>query len=63
MGKEEHDAFLYVKDNRRLSKWIGYHIGFQIMDSYQMLHGPFENNELYSKTSEALIAGSKFPYK
>lgn len=63
MGKEQHDMFLYGKDNRQLPKWIGYHIGFQIVNSYQMRHGPFKNNELYAKTSEELIAGSKFPYK
>ncbi|MGG3449241.1 DUF2268 domain-containing protein [Domibacillus aminovorans] len=62
MGKEKHDLFLYG-NNRQLPKWIGYYIGFQIVDSYQMLHGPFKNNELYAKTSEELIAGSKFPYK
>lgn len=62
MGKEKHDLFLYG-DHRQLPKWIGYHIGFQIVDSYQMRHGPFQNNELYVKTSEELIAGSKYPYK
>lgn len=62
IGKEKHDIFLYGKKNGPLPKWIGYHIGYHIVDSYHKRHGPFKNNELYGKTSEELLAGSKFPY-
>ena len=61
IGKEKYEVFLYGNNKSQLPKWIGYHIGYQIVDSYQLLHGPFKNDELYIKTSDELITGSKFP--
>jgi uncharacterized protein YjaZ len=61
IGEEKHHEFLYGKGNRKLPKWIGYHIGYQIVDSYNILHGPFQKDELYTKSADELIAGSKFP--
>ncbi|MGG0665755.1 DUF2268 domain-containing putative Zn-dependent protease [Viridibacillus arvi] len=55
-----HYPFLYGKTRGPLPKWIGYHLGFQIVDSYQKNHGPFNKGELYYKTSDEIIAGSKF---
>ncbi|MFJ5772019.1 DUF2268 domain-containing protein [Psychrobacillus sp. NPDC093180] len=62
-GVKNHQDFLFGKVGRRLPKWIGYHIGFHIVDSFQKKHGPFPNNLLYKKTSEELITGSDFPMK
>ncbi|MGE7920434.1 DUF2268 domain-containing protein [Viridibacillus sp. NPDC093762] len=55
-----HYPFLYGKARGPLPKWIGYHLGFQIVDSYQEKHGPFKKGELYYKSSDEIIAGSKF---
>ncbi|MFJ8066437.1 DUF2268 domain-containing protein [Psychrobacillus sp. NPDC096426] len=60
-GVKHHQVYLFGKAGSRLPKWIGYHIGFQIVDSFQKKHGPFPNNELYKKSSEEIIAGSDFP--
>jgi len=57
---KNHYRFLYGKARSPLPKWIGYHIGYQIVDSFQKAHGPFHNGELYYKSSDEIIAGSKF---
>ncbi|NYF26263.1 DUF2268 domain-containing protein [Sporosarcina sp. JAI121] len=61
IGSENHQIYLYGKARGHLPKWIGYYIGYQIVDSYQKKHGPFNEYELYQKTSDELIAGSDFP--
>lgn len=61
LGVNNHHLFLYGKMRSPFPKWIGYHIGFQIVNTYQKKHGPFPNGELYTKSSEEIIAGSKFP--
>ena len=61
LGTENHHVFLYGKARSPFPKWIGYHIGYQIVDSFQKKHGPFNNSELYRMSSEELIAGSNFP--
>ena len=61
LGSEKHQIFLYGKAGSQFPKWIGYHIGFQIVDSFQKKHGPFNNYEIYQKSSDELIAGSNFP--
>lgn len=60
-GLKNHHAFLYGQKGTPLPKWIGYHIGYQIVNTYQEKHGPFKNNELYRKSADTLIKGSKFP--
>ncbi len=62
-GLTNHHAFLYGQKGSPLPKWIGYYIGYQIIDTYQEQHGPFKKNELYQKSADTLIAGSKFPIK
>jgi len=61
MGSENHQDFLYGNGKSQLPKWIGYHIGFQIVDSFQKKHGPFNDYELYRKSSDELIEESNFP--
>ena len=61
LGTEKHQIFLYGEAGSQYPKWIGYHIGYQIVDSFQKKHGPFNNYELYQKSSDELIAGSNFP--
>ena len=61
LGTENHHIFLYGKARSPFPKWIGYHIGYQIVDSFQKKHGPFHNSKLYRMSADELIAGSNFP--
>ena len=61
LGTANHKPFLYGKARSPFPKWIGYHIGYQIVDTFQKKHGPFTSYELYQKSSDELIAGSSFP--
>ncbi|WP_342598883.1 DUF2268 domain-containing putative Zn-dependent protease [Psychrobacillus sp. FSL H8-0483] len=60
-GVKNHHHFLFGKDRSPLPKWIGYYIGYQIVNTFQKNRGPFRHNELYSKSSKEIIAGSDFP--
>lgn len=62
-GTENHRIFLYGKARSPFPKWIGYHIGYQIVNSFQKKHGPFNNYELYQMSADELIAGSIFSGK
>lgn len=63
IGVKNHHLFLYGKARSQYPKWIGYHIGYHIVNTFQENHGPFKNNELYTKSSKEIIAGSNFPIK
>ncbi|WP_210471542.1 DUF2268 domain-containing protein [Sporosarcina sp. 6E9] len=60
-GTKNHQLYLYGKTRSPFPKWIGYHIGYQIVDSFHRQHGPFNNSALYRKSSDEIIAGSNFP--
>jgi len=60
-GLKNHHPYLYGQKGSPLPKWIGYSIGYQIVNSYQEKNGPFKNNELYRKSTDKLLKGSKFP--
>ncbi|MFJ7827663.1 DUF2268 domain-containing protein [Psychrobacillus sp. NPDC096623] len=59
-GIQNHQLYLFGNNNRPFPKWIGYHIGYQIVDSYYKKRGPFVMKELLLKTSSEIIAGSDF---
>jgi len=59
-GPDGYHDFLYGKAQRQLPKWIGYCIGFRIVESFMSRHGPFEVRELLQITADDLIAGSAF---
>jgi uncharacterized protein YjaZ len=61
LGTKNHQLFLYGKARSPYPRWIGYHIGYQIVDSFNKKHGPFNNSALYRKSSDEIIAGSDFP--
>ena len=61
LGTTNHQLFLYGKIGSPFPKWIGYSIGYQIVNSFQKKHGPFYNYELYQKSADEIIAGSDFP--
>ncbi|MFD1928482.1 DUF2268 domain-containing protein [Sporosarcina siberiensis] len=60
-GLKNHRKFLYGEKKSPLPEWIGYSIGYQIVDTYQNNCGPFTTLELLQMSSEELIKGSDFP--
>jgi len=62
-GLENHRSFLYGEKESSLPEWIGYSIGYQIVDSYLKNYGPCTTLELFQMSSEELIRGSDFPIK
>lgn len=58
--KELQHDFLYGKKDRRLPKWIGYCIGYHIVQSFSDRSGPFKVEELLQKSADEIIAGSIF---
>ena len=61
-GVSNHQVYLYGDVRRDLPEWIGYYLGFQIVDTYHKKHGPFKHQEIYRLTSEELVEGSFFRY-
>ena len=59
-GTKNHQLYLFGQTNTPLPKWIGYHIGYQILYSYNKKCGPFVMKELLLKSSDEIIAGSDF---
>lgn len=62
-GIQNHQLYLFGNNKRPFPKWIGYHIGYQIVNSYNKKRGPFVMKELLQKTSSEIIAGSEFMLK
>ncbi|WP_085507461.1 DUF2268 domain-containing protein [Thalassobacillus devorans] len=60
-GQENHQPYLYGERRGRLPEWIGYQIGYEIIDSYQHNHGEDNMQELLKKPANQLIADSDFP--
>jgi uncharacterized protein YjaZ len=59
-GREKQTVFMYGNNNKPFPNWIGYSIGYQIVDSFQKKHGPFSKGELYAFSSDEIISGSKY---
>ncbi|WP_277586552.1 DUF2268 domain-containing protein [Psychrobacillus antarcticus] len=59
-GIKNHQLYLFGQTNTPFPKWIGYHIGYQIVYSYNKKRGPFVMKELLLKSSDEIIAGSDF---
>lgn len=62
VDKSKLDIYVYGVGNRHFPKWIGYNIGYQIIESYQELNGPITSYELLLKPTDEIINGSKFKY-
>jgi len=59
-GIKNHQLYLFGQTNTPFPKWVGYHIGYQIIYTYNKNCGPFVMKDLLSKSSEEIIAGSDF---
>lgn len=59
-GIKNHQLYLFGQTNTPFPKWIGYHIGYQIVYTYNKKCGPFVMKELLLKSSDEILAGSGF---
>ena len=59
-GRDKQTVFMYGNNNKPFPNWIGYSIGYQIVNSFQKKHGPISKGELYAYSSDEIIAGSKY---
>lgn len=59
-GIKNHQLYLFGHPDTPFPKWIGYHIGYQIVQTYNENRGPFVMKELLLKSSDEIIAGSDF---
>ena len=62
-GVENHHPFLYGDKNKGLPRWIGYCVGYYIVQSYLQNHGSIEQCDLYKIPTDEIITGSDFPIK
>ncbi|WP_050179971.1 DUF2268 domain-containing protein [Domibacillus robiginosus] len=60
VGRDQYDRFLYGNKQEGIPKWMGYCIGFHLVDSFDRRCGPFDINELLHKTAHEIVAGSAF---
>lgn len=60
LGVENHYSFLYGDESLELPRWIGYCIGYRIIESYINNVGSVKPNILYQISSEKIIQGSNF---
>ncbi|WP_335872837.1 DUF2268 domain-containing protein [Bacillus sp. 2205SS5-2] len=60
-SEEQKRLYLYGEPNTDIPRWIGYSIGFHIVNSFAETNGPYSNSELYSKSSGEIVSGSVFP--
>ncbi len=59
-GVKNHQLFLFGQPRTPFPRWIGYHLGYQIVDSFVKNKGPFKHGELYTKSANEIILGSDF---
>lgn len=59
-GRDKQAEYMYGNNNNPFPDWIGYSIGYLIVDSFQKKHGPFLKGEFYAISSDEIIAGSKY---
>lgn len=62
-GIEKHQLYLFGKERSPLPKWIGYNIGFCIIESFHSGNRDLVIKDLLAKEADQLIAGSIFSYK
>ena len=61
-GLQNHRLYLFGQPRTPYPRWIGYHLGYQIVDSFVKNKGPFKPQELYTKSANEIILGSDYTY-
>lgn len=59
-GLHRHYEFLYGDESLGLPKWIGYSIGFRIVDTFQQIKGPIHLKELLQMDAAQIVEGAGF---
>ncbi|GEL76606.1 DUF2268 domain-containing protein [Tenuibacillus multivorans] len=60
LNKEKQHLLLFGIGNHRLPKWIGYNIGYAIVESYQRNQGIKSSKQLLKTSADEIINGSNF---
>ncbi|MFC0523795.1 DUF2268 domain-containing protein [Pontibacillus salicampi] len=58
--RKKHNLYMLGKTWSRYPKWIGYNVGFHIVQSYAKANGTIKGKELYKKSADEVIKGSGF---
>ena len=61
-GVQNHRLYLFGQPRTPYPKWIGYYLGYDIVDSFVKNKGPFKAGELYKKSANEIILGSDYTY-
>lgn len=59
-GLHRHYEFLYGDESVGLPKWIGYSIGFRIVDTFQQKKGPIDIKDLLKMDATDIVEGAGF---
>lgn len=59
-GVINHHSFLYGDESIGLPSWIGYCLGYRIVESYLKNVGPVKQHLLYQIPSDEILKGSRF---
>ena len=59
-GVASHRPFLYGDGSVGLPRWIGYCLGYRIIESYVNHSGPVKQNHFYKISSNQILQGSDF---
>ena len=62
-GLALHQPFLFGDDRLNLPPWIGYCMGYQIVQTFKAKCGPYNTKELMQINSEDIIDGAGFKRK
>ena len=59
-GVKNHRPYLYGNGSKELPSWIGYCVGYRLVQSYLKNAGSVEQHILYKTLSEEMVTGSDF---
>lgn len=59
-GVKNHHSFLFGDESEGLPNWIGYCIGYKIVQSFLKKRGSLEQHNLYKTPAEKIVVGSDF---
>ncbi|RDY69870.1 hypothetical protein DXT76_16220, partial [Halobacillus trueperi] len=61
-GQEKHHIYLYGKRGSMIPKWMGYAIGYKIVNSFMNKNTSFSLEDVLSLDAKTIISDSNFAY-
>ena len=59
-GLQNHQPFLFGDNQLNLPPWIGYCLGYRIVEAFQLKNGPISQKQLLQLRSEEIVEGAGF---